>query len=57
MTGFFENLIFELEVLPYSIRMGLSLAKQLMLPEKMFVSSAKFTVLISWFPVCTPLVP
>ena len=41
---FFENLIFELEVLPYSIRMGLSLAKPLMLPEKMFVSSAKFTV-------------
>ena len=33
--------------------MGLSLAKQLMPPEKMFVSSAKFTILISWSTLYT----
>ena len=59
MPGFFEKITFELEAFSYSIRMGLSLAKQLMLPQvdvKMFLSSAKFTILISWSPVCTPLI-
>ena len=37
--------------------MGLSLAKLLMSPQKKLVSSAKFTILISWSPVCTPLIP
>ena len=42
----------------HSIRTGLSLAKQLMLPQKMYVSSAKFTSLIFWWsPFCTLLVP
>ena len=53
MPGCFEKSIFELEAFSYSIRIGLSLAKQLALPQKMFVSSAKFTILISWSPVCT----
>ena len=30
--------------------------KQLMSPQKIFVSSAKLTILISWSPVCTPLI-
>ena len=34
--------------------MGLCLAKQLMSPQKIIVI-AKFTILISWSPVCTPL--
>ena len=37
--------------------MGLSLAKKLMSPQKMFALSAKFTILISWSPVCTPFNP
>ena len=37
--------------------MGLSLAKQLIRHEKTVVLSAKFTILISWFPVCTLLIP
>ena len=37
--------------------MGLSLAKQLILPYKMVVLSAKFTILSSWPPFCTPLIP
>ena len=41
----------------YSIRMGLSLAKLLMSPQKKVVSSAKFTILISWSPVSVPLFP
>ena len=42
--------IFELEAFLY-IRMGLSLAKELMSPQKMF------SILIFGFPVCTPLIP
>ena len=41
----------------YSIRIGLSLAKPLMSPQKKVVSSAKFTILISWSPVSTALFP
>ena len=37
--------------------MTLSLAKQLILPRKMVVSSAKFIILISWSPFFTPLIP
>ena len=57
VSGVFEKFIFELEVFLYSIRVGLSLAKQLMSPQKIFVSSAEFTILAFWFPVCTPLIP
>ena len=53
----FWKFIYELEAFSYSVRMGLSLAKQLMSLQKMSVSSAKFTILISWSPVCTPLIP
>ena len=56
MPGCFEKFIFELEAFSYSIGMGLSLAKQLTSPQKMFVSSAKFTILISWSPACPPLI-
>ena len=37
--------------------MDLSLAKLLMSPQKKLVSSAKFTISISWSPVCTSLIP
>ena len=41
----------------YCTRMGLSLIKLLMSPQKKLLSSAKFTILISWSPVWTPLFP
>ena len=42
----FKKIIFAPEAFSYSFRMGLSLAKQLMSPNKMVESSAKF---IFWF--------
>ena len=57
MPGFFEKFIFRLEAFSFSISMGLSLRKLLMSPQKMLMSSAKFTILISWSPVCTPWIP
>ena len=47
MFRFFDKFIFDLVAFSYSIRMTLSLAKQMMSPQKMFVSSEKFTILIS----------
>ena len=55
MPGFFEKFIFGLEAFSYSIRTVLSLTKLLISPQ--LVSSAKFTILISWSPVCTPWIP
>ena len=49
MPEFFEKYIFELEAFSY-IRMSLSLAKQLMSPQKMF------SILIFGSPVCAPLI-
>ena len=50
MPDFFEKFIFELEAFSY-IRMGLSLAKPLMSPQKMF------SILIFGSPVCAPIIP
>ena len=50
MSGFFEKFIFNQEAFSY-IRMGLSLARQLRLPQKIL------TILIFGSPVCTPLIP
>ena len=47
---FHFKFIFELETFSY-IRMGLSLAKQLISPEKMF------SILVFVSPICTPLIP
>ena len=49
MRGIFEKFLFELEA--SYIRMGLGLAKQLILPQKMF------SILIIGLPVCTALIP
>ena len=46
----FESLLFIWKP-SYSPRMGLSLSKQLMLPEKTAVLTAKFTILIFWSSV------
>ena len=50
MLEFFEKFIFELEAFSY-IRMGLSLANQLMSSQKMF------SILTFGSPVCTSLIP
>ena len=57
MSGFFEKFIFGLKAFSFSIRMGLSLTKLLMSPQKKVVSSAKFTILIFRSPVCTTWIP
>ena len=48
--SFHFKFIFELETFSY-IKMGLSLAKQLISPQKMF------SILVFASPVCTPLIP
>ena len=47
----FWKFAFYLEALSYSPRMGLILSKQLILPEKTSVLTAKFTILIFWSSV------
>ena len=56
-TWVFEKFIFELEAFSYSIRIGSSLADKAVDITSKNVSSAKFTIFISWSPVCTPLTP
>ena len=51
---FFEKFIFELEAFSYSIGMGLTKVVDV---TSINVSSTKFTILICWSPVCTPLIP
>ena len=53
----FEKNYFELKTSSFCFRMCLSLTRQLMPPEKMVTSAAKFNILILWYPVCTPLIP
>ena len=56
-TWLFENFIFELETFSYSFKITYILLRQVISSKKMVMSSAKFTNLISWFPICTPLIP
>ena len=49
----FEKFIFELKAYSFSFKITCIL---LISPEKMVMSSAKFTNLISWSPICTPLI-
>ena len=53
---FFENFIFEIESSSYSFKITWILLKQVISPKKMVRSSAKFTNLISWSPICTPYI-
>ena len=52
----FEKFIFELESSSYSFKITWILSKQVISPKKMVRSSAKFTNLISWSPICTPYI-
>ena len=56
MPGFFEKFIFELEAFSYSIRMGLSLAKQLMSQNACVISKVHyFDFLVSCLYTFNPL--
>ena len=52
----FEKLIFELDAFSYNFKIVRILLRQLISPKKMVASSAKLTILISWFPICMPFV-
>ena len=56
-TCLFEKFIFELESFSYSFKTTCILLKQVISSKKMLMSSAKFTNLTSWSPLCTPLIP
>ena len=52
----FEKFIFELDPSSYSFKITWILSRQLISLKTMVVSSAKFTILISWSPICIPLI-
>ena len=52
----FEKFIFQLESFWVNYKFNSILVKQLKSLKKMVVSSAKFTILISWSPICIPLI-
>ena len=52
----FEKFIFELESSSYSFKITCILLKQVISPKNIVMSSAKFTNLISWSPVCNPFI-
>ena len=52
----FEKFIFELDVSSYSFKIICTLSRQVISLKKMVVSSAKFTVLISWSLICILLI-
>ena len=53
---FFEKLIFELKAFWDNSKISSVLVRQLKSLKKMVVSSAKFTNLVSWSPICIPLI-
>ena len=52
----FEKFISDLESSSCSFKITCILLRQVISSKKMVMSSAKFTNLISWFPICTPLI-
>ena len=52
----FEKFIFELDASSYSFKITYILSRQVISLKGMVVSSAKFTILILWSPICIPLI-
>ena len=52
----FEEFIFELDASSYSFKITCIMLRQVISLKNMLVSSTKFTILISWFPICIPLI-
>ena len=56
-AGLFEKNIFEYSLsFPYSLKTTFILLRQVISLKKMVVLSVKFTILISWSPICIPLI-
>ena len=53
---FFEKFIFELEAFLHNFKIDFISVSHLKSLKKIVVSSAKFTICISWFPICIPLI-
>ena len=54
---FFEKFFFELDASSYSFKITCVLLRQVRSLRKIVVTSAKFTILISWSPIYIPLIP
>ena len=52
----FEKFIFELESSSCCFKITCILLKKVISPQKIVISSVKLTNLISWSPICTPLI-
>ena len=52
----FEKFIFEVDAFSYSFKIFCILLKQVVSFKKMVVLLAKLTILISWSPICIPLI-
>ena len=52
----FEKFIFELDASSYSFKITCILSRQVISLKKMVLSSAEFTLLISWSPICITLI-
>ena len=55
-TLLFEKFIFELDASSHSFKITCVLLRQVITLKKIVLSSAKFTILISWSPICVPLI-
>ena len=51
-----EKFVFEVDASSYSFKIICILSKQVISLKKMVVLSAKFTIIISWSPMCLPLI-
>ena len=52
----FQKFIFELDTFLHSFKITCILSRQVISLKKMVVLSAKFTILISWSPICISLI-
>ena len=53
----FDKFIFELDASSYSFKVTCIILRQVISFRKMVMLSAKLTILISWSPICVPLIP
>ena len=55
-SAFWKNYLWTSLSLSYSLKITCFLLRQVISLKKMVVLSLKFTIIISWFPVCIPLI-
>ena len=54
--AFWKNCLWTSSSFSYCVKITCILLRQVISPKKMVVLSVKFTILISWSPICTPLI-